>query len=610
MSSTRKAGPHKAGKVLALALLSASALSGLAHAQDASSQAGPSQNATINLIRALVKKKVLGAAEADAMIAQAQAEAAQAQAVAQAAASANTAATTAQANAASAIAAASPASAQPGTSVRYVPQFVRDQIKDEVRKEVLADAKTQGLVAPEAIPEWVRGVKITGDLRGRYEGRFFDNGNALDFVNIGAINAGSPYNTDPATNPFNPAILNSRKDRTYLRLRARIGVEAAIDPQVTAYFRIATGSQNNPVSTNQTLGGYFSNKDLWLDRAYIDYRPVDGAHVLVGRMANPFQAAELVWDDDINLDGLAGGYAHALGDSFSAFAVAGAFPLDYVPDDGPKTALSSIKTDSDKDKWIFAGQLGGAWRASETLKASLSLAYYDYTGVTGALSPSCSNIADYCLTDYSRPGFAQRGNTLFALRDVTTADPANTASPQYYGLASKFRVLDVSAALDWALADDLSLNLAAHYARNLAYDRSEVLARGFNPTSGLSQIANNNETCSVDLVAGLCPAGKAVFNSGDVAWLVRATIGTPAVEEAGDWSLSASYRHIEPDALLDAFTDSDFHLGGTNAEGWTLSGTYGLRHHTSLGARWMSSQEISGPPFKIDLMQVDLNVKF
>ncbi|WP_165189841.1 putative porin [Caulobacter soli] len=604
MSSTTQAG-----RILALALLSATALSGLAsaaHAQDA----GPSQNATINLIRALVKKKVLGAAEAEAMIAQAQAEAAQAQAVAQAATSANTAATTAQASAASAVAAVSPASAQPGTSVRYVPQFVRDQIKDEVRAEVLADAKTQGLVAPEAVPEWVRGIKITGDLRGRYEGRFFDNGNALDFVNIGAINAGSPYNTDPATNPYNPAILNSRKDRTYLRLRARVGIEAAIDPQVTAYIRIATGAQNNPVSTNQTLGGYFSDKDLWLDRAYVDYRPVDGAHVLVGRMANPFQMSELVWDDDVNLDGVAGSYQRKIGSAFSAFATAGAFPLDYVADDGPKTALSSIKTDSDKDKWIFAGQVGGAWQAADTIKASLDVAYYDYTGVTGALSPSCSNIADYCLTDYSRPGFAQRGNTLFALRDITTVDPANTASPQYYGLASKFRVLAVSGAIDWALADDLQLSLTAHYAQNLAYDRADILARGFNPSSGLSQIANNNETCSVELSGGVCPAGKAVFKSGDVAWMVKAAIGAPAIEEGGDWRLEAAYRHIEPDALLDAFTDSDFHLGGTNAEGWSLAGTYGLRHHTSVGARWMSAQEISGPPFKIDLMQVDLNVKF
>ncbi|WP_204320531.1 putative porin, partial [Klebsiella pneumoniae] len=80
-------------------------------------------------------------------------------------------------------------------------------------------------------------------------------------------------------------------------------------------------------------------------------------------------------------------------------------------------------------------------------------------------------------------------------------------------------------------------------------------------------------------------------------------VGRPKIEKFGDWSVSASYRHIDPDALLDAFTDQDFHLGGTNAKGWTLGAEYGLFRHTSIGARWMSTEEVYGPPLKIDLFQ-------
>ena len=605
LSNATHGGSRRVGRTVArtaiAALMGATALfsASAAFAQDAT----PSQNATVNLINKLVDKKILTRAEADTMIAQAEAEAGQARATAQAA-------ETAQANAQTAVAAASPASATPGTSVRYVPQFVRDQIKAEVKAEVLADAKTQGLVAPGALPDWVRGLKITGDFRFRDEGRFFDKGNALDFVNVGAINAGAPFNTDPSTNPFNPSILNSRQDRNYLRIRARLGLEADIDKNLTAYFRVATGDQPGPVSTNATLGGYFTDKTIWLDRAYVDYRPVAGAHLLFGRMANPFRLTELVWDDDVNLDGAAISVEHALGSSLSAHVTGGAFPLDYGADDAPATALSTLKASASTAKWIFAGQIGATWEASPTVKATLDAAYYDYSHVAGNLSPSCSNLADFCLTDYARPGFSQRGNTLFALRDITTTDPTNTASPQYYGLASKFEVLDVSGALDWMVADNLLLNLTGHYSKNLGYNRADVLARGFNPNSGLSQIANNNETCSVALTGGLCPAGQSVFKSGDTAWLVRTTFGTPTIEQRGDWNLTASYRFIQPDALLDAFTDADFHLGGTNTKGWTIGGTYGLMRHTSIGARWMSAQEISGPPFKIDLMQVDLNVKF
>jgi hypothetical protein len=576
--------PSVRKRALFLALLGASALVATgAHAQDAA----PSDNPTINLINALVKKGILERGEADTMIAQAQAQAEQVRAASQAAQSAQ--------------AAAAPASATPGTSVRYVPQFVRDQIKEEVKQEVLADARSQGLVSPDALPEWVRGIKISGDFRFRDEGRLFDKNNALDFVNVAAINTGSPFNTDPTTNPHNPPIVNSRKDRNYLRIRARLGLEADVDPRLTAYFRVATGDQPNPDSTTKTLGGYFTNKDIWLDRAYVDYRPFDGAHLWLGRMANPFHLAELVWDDDVNPDGIAASYEHRFG---------GAFPLDYGNDGDPSTALASDKKSLGRDKWIFAGQIGATWAVTPSVTTSLNAAYYDYSHVAGQLSPSCSNLADFCLTDYSRPGYSQKGNTLFAIRDITTTDPTNQAAPQYFGLASQFRVLAISGDADWRIADALHLVLSGHYAKNLAYSEAATLARGFNPAQGLSQIVNNNESCSVALVGGLCPPGKSLFKSGDTAWLVRATIGTGVIDKRGDWELTASYRHIEPDALLDAFTDQDFHLGGTNAEGWTIGGKYGLMRHTSIGARWMSTREISGPPFRVDLFQVDLDTHF
>jgi len=367
-------------------LLGATALvaSSSAFAQDTSPV---SQNATVNLINKLVEKKILTRAEADTMIAQAEAEAGQARAAAQTAQMANE-------TAEKAVAAASPASATPGTSVRYVPQFVRDQIKEEVKGEVLADAKKDGLIAPEGLPDWVRGIKLSGDFRFREESRFFDRGNALDFVNVGAINAGAPFNTDPTTNPTNPPIVNSRKNRNYQRIRARLGIEADISPRLTTYLRVATGSQNNPDSTMQSLGGYFTDKDIWLDRAYVDYQPLDGLHIYAGRMANPFRFSELVWDDDVNPDGLAISYQRDLGSNLSLFGLGSAFILQYANDADPGTAIASLKVPAEKDKYIFAGQIGAKWQASESVRADLYAAYFDYYNVAGQLSPSCSNVAD------------------------------------------------------------------------------------------------------------------------------------------------------------------------------------------------------------------------
>jgi len=76
--------------------------------------------------------------------------------------------------------------------------------------------------------------------------------------------------------------------------------------------------------------------------------------------------------------------------------------------------------------------------------------------------------------------------------------------------------------------------------------------------------------------------------------------------------------------VLDSFTDSDFHAGGTDAEGWLLGGYYGLSSNLWLRVRWLSADEIDGAPagfvqdgepvtfepLAIDVLQVDLNAKF
>jgi hypothetical protein len=77
-----------------------------------------------------------------------------------------------------------------------------------------------------------------------------------------------------------------------------------------------------------------------------------------------------------------------------------------------------------------------------------------------------------------------------------------------------------------------------------------------------------------------------------------------------DWQLSLAYRYLEKDAVLDAYTDSDFHLGGTNNKGFILGAQYGLGKNAWLSARWLSSNEISGLPLAVDVVQVFFNAKF
>lgn len=111
------------------------------------------------------------------------------------------------------------------------------------------------------------------------------------------------------------------------RFRARAGLHADVLDDLGAVIQLATGSSDDPVSSNQTLGNAFSDKPIWLDMAYFDYHPgfVDGVHVFGGKMKNPFLAvgkSELLWDSDVNPEGLALKVRPELG-SVAPFVTAG-----------------------------------------------------------------------------------------------------------------------------------------------------------------------------------------------------------------------------------------------------------------------------------------------
>lgn len=72
----------------------------------------------------------------------------------------------------------------------------------------------------------------------------------------------------------------------------------------------------------------------------------------------------------------------------------------------------------------------------------------------------------------------------------------------------------------------------------------------------------------------------------------------------------AGYKYIQPDALPDAYNDSSFHLGGTNAKGYYLGANYALTGNVSVEGRWSSSDEVYGDPLSINVFQLDLNARF
>ncbi|QTC88656.1 putative porin [Brevundimonas pondensis] len=495
-------------------------------------------------------------------------------------------------------------------TIPYIPQVVRDQIKEELRAELSTQAQAQGWSAPGQTPEWTRGITLSGDIRVRGEGVFMDDNNADIFVDYGAINAGGGQNINDKTPGYvGPPYLNTLEDRQRARIRARFGLKAQIDSWISAEVRVATGNDTSPVSTNQTLGGgdEFGKYALWLDRAAIRLTPVKDVALDFGRFANPFWTGDLIFDDDINFDGVAVSARHALNPAFAVFGTAGAFPIfntdfNFGSRNAPEGKGGPFES---RDKYLLAAQLGLDWTPRDDMRVRAAVGYFNFDGVEGEVSSPCQFYEVACDTDPTRPQFQQFGNTMFPIRNVV-ADPLNPiTSPenQYFGLASAYEVLNVRASLDFNAFDGVGFRIEGDYVENLGIDDALMRLRAVNnlgPSTTIPDPTNTNGTVTL----------PGVWDGGSSGWSLKLTAGRLDLASRGDWNVHAGYRRLESDAVLDAFTDSDFHLGGTNSQGWMVGGAYAIGKNTAASARWLSGEEIAGAPLSADRLLIDLLTRF
>jgi hypothetical protein len=551
----------------------------------------PSTNAMVNLIRLLVKQGTITRENGEQLLRQAEAEAGQAR---------------------GALGELTPPA--PGTvRVPYVPETVRKQIRDEIKGEVMKEAQAEGWAAPnQRAPEWVNGFHPNADFRFRGEYDSFSKDNADDIFDYAAIN-NTPGGFDFFKNINNLPYINTRENRERLRIRARVGFDFDISKDAMIGVKLATGDDNGPISTNQVLGGGLAKRNIWLDQAYLKLSPHKWVTAEFGRFPNPFLSTDLIWDRDLNFDGALLDVHPVETEQTSLALRGGAFPLDFGSDNYPTT--SSTKQ-SYSSKWIFGGQI----EASEKLgavKVTAAAAFYDFRNIQGQLSVPClfngqtvsigTNDPLECSTDATRALFPRKGNTLFFVRNIVVPAPDTLpeSNRQFFGLTYKYQLLDLNAAIDFPLAS-IPMRLQGNYVRNLAYDRKDECRYGVGP-NGIpitNVVANsgNENPCSA--------TNAAKVDSGNQGFLVRLLAGNRNPRKWGEWNLMGEYRYLESDAVLDAYTDSDFHLGGTNAKGYTVSGTIGLMRGVNLTARWMSANEITGRPLGIDVFQLDLSGEF
>ncbi len=516
---------------------------------------------TLALIDALVSQGLLSRERADALLKQAAAP---------------------QWGAPKAAAAAPPA--PPVVRVPYIPESLKAEITEQIRNEMLATTRAEGWADPRTLPAWLRGLTINGDLRVRAQQENFDAPRyAPDSTGLCDIVGGNLpaacYRSQGASPAWSPDVSNTSVDRDRLTLRARLGVEAKVSDDTTLGLRLATGTGSGPTSSSVTLGSGFNKLGVVIDRAFIRWEPRYDVRLFAGRMATPFFGSDLVWPDDLGLDGVALQGEYNLVPGAYAFGTVGAFPL------------LEFGTGR-RDAWLYALQVGTDWALGDNTQLRVGLGLYQFSRVEGVRETTppptgaLAGTTGYFSSQYPA-NLRLKGNTLINLND-----PSSTAAPTW-GLASKFRPVNLTTQITTRIDEFLSAGLNLDWVKNGGFDLADIRARA-----------------GTDAVLGLQERNTGVQ--------LKFNVGMAALSNAGDWQLFAAWRKFERDAWIDGFTDTSWHGGGgTNYQGWQLGGTYTFDRRTTLGLRATSTRNLgdgeanlSSAPLKVDVLQLDLNTRF
>jgi hypothetical protein len=212
-----------------------------------------------------------------------------------------------------------------------------EQIKKDAQKASAEQEKKLEEKVAKTSPDWVKNLKFKGDVRARYQSENVEDDN------------------------------KGQRDRG--RFRLRLGAETSPVDDFSLGFGLATGSDSDPRSTNQTMGGLFSKKSVWIDYAYGQYRPTPWLSLTAGRFVNPiWQPFEFLWDNDIRLEGIAATVKAKPLDNLGFFFNTGLLVLDE------KNNTQGSQFNGATYMAFF--QPGIDWRITDIVNLKLGASYY------------------------------------------------------------------------------------------------------------------------------------------------------------------------------------------------------------------------------------------
>ena len=210
-------------------------------------------------------------------------------------------------------------------------------------------------------------------------------------------------------------------DRHRERFRLRFNLTGKVSDEISGGFSLATGTLDDPVSTNQTFSGFLNRKSIGIDRAFITYKPAYAKFLKLeaGKFAYPWYRTPMTFDSDVNPEG----FSETL--SFDMHSTG----LKNITVVGFQLPINESSTSV--DSFILGGQIQAQFQFSS--KARMAL----YGAGINFLRTDPLGVAAAARTSGTLVGSLNNSNSL-----------RKNLSGTVLGYASKFAYLDLILKLD------------------------------------------------------------------------------------------------------------------------------------------------------------------
>jgi Putative porin len=435
-------------------------------------------------------------------------------------------------------------------------------------------------------------MELYGDIRLRYQ-----------------YNGGETDNTPVAPPGAGVAGTHDWQERERERYRLRLGLRGTLLDDWFFGLRLETNASNR--STNVTFGddtsttsagggGPFAKGSdvVYVGQAYGGYKGFPGLTFTAGRMPNPLLSTRMVWDPDINPEGLAEQYKHTfvyggepppppafskdgkavlppppsepflkldLFANFAQFVYDDANPENPLGARATTTANGGTQLVPNTDAFLLAWQVGARFNFPHNFYFQLAPTMYNYTGNGDTF------------------------NVHYQGGDPHLTNSASLAQNQT-GINSLL-VFDVPAEFGWKLWG-VPMRIFGDFATNFeGDDRADA-------------------------------AGQPGQGSQRYAYTIG--LGVGQLKKKNDWQIDIWYQHAEQFALDPNLIDDDWFNGQLNIHGVGVTAAYNLSAAVNLtlnyGHGWWYNHNLGtggsnlaiaiNPTDQYNFFTADLNVKF